>query len=104
MTRAMHNDCLDRTVTNPFDMTGLTTISADTKPLMPALPTSHGRTRVTSSALPRAGTKRAGWFANRPLAVKFGILVGVVLLAFGNVLVSVLAGNASVREANEELN
>jgi methyl-accepting chemotaxis protein len=85
-------------------MAGLRTISADTKPLVPALPTILGRTRVTSSSLPRAGTKRAGWFANRPLAVKFGILVGVVLLAFGNVLVSVLAGNASVREANQELN
>jgi methyl-accepting chemotaxis protein len=35
--------------------------------------------------------------------VKFGILVGVVLLAFGNVLLSVILGNATVREANSEL-
>ena len=58
---------------------------------------------MSTSSLPRAGTKRAGWFANRPLAVKFGILVGVVLLAFGNVLVSVITGNASVRNASEEV-
>jgi methyl-accepting chemotaxis protein len=58
---------------------------------------------VSTSSLPRAGTERAGWFANRPLSVKFGILVGVVFLAFGNVLVSVLMGNASVRDANAEL-
>jgi methyl-accepting chemotaxis protein len=35
--------------------------------------------------------------------VKFGILVGVVVLAFGNVLFSVLDGNADVRAADEEL-
>jgi methyl-accepting chemotaxis protein len=58
---------------------------------------------VSTSSLPSAGTKRAGWFADRPLAVKFGILVGVVLIAFGNVLLSVINGNASVREANTEL-
>jgi methyl-accepting chemotaxis protein len=58
---------------------------------------------VNTSSLPRAGTKRASWFANRSLAAKFGILVGVVLLAFGNVLVSVLMGNASVRNAQAEL-
>ena len=58
---------------------------------------------MSSTSLPRAGTKRAGWFANRTLSVKFGILVGVVLLAFGNVLVSVMLGNASVRAANSEL-
>jgi methyl-accepting chemotaxis protein len=57
---------------------------------------------VSTTSLPRAG-RRSGWFADRPLSVKFGILVGVVLLAFGNVLVSVLNGNASVREANQEL-
>jgi methyl-accepting chemotaxis protein len=35
--------------------------------------------------------------------VKFAVLVGVMLLAFGSVLVSVLIGNADVREANTEL-
>jgi methyl-accepting chemotaxis protein len=58
---------------------------------------------VSATSLSPSPAGRAGWFANRPLAVKFGILVGVVLLAFGNVLVSVLIGNANVREANAEL-
>jgi len=56
-----------------------------------------------STASSPAAARRAGWFANRPLAVKFAILVGVVVLAFGGVLLSVLTGNASVREANTEL-
>ena len=56
-------------------------------------------TQVPSPDAPR----RAGWFADRPLAVKFGLLVGAVLLAFGNVLVTVLIGNGNVREANTEL-
>ncbi|MGY1712465.1 methyl-accepting chemotaxis protein [Geodermatophilus sp. SYSU D00758] len=46
---------------------------------------------------------RAGWFADRPLAVKFGILVTVVVLALGGLLGSVLVGNATVREVQEEL-
>jgi methyl-accepting chemotaxis protein len=50
-----------------------------------------------------AAARRAGWFANRPLAVKFAILVGVVVLAFGGVLVAVITGNTSLREANTEL-
>src|SRR5688500_20406000 len=58
---------------------------------------------MSTSSLPRAGTKRAGWFANRPLSVKFGILVGVVLIAFGSVLLSVLNGNGPARDANTEL-
>jgi hypothetical protein len=56
-----------------------------------------------STASSPAAARRAGWFANRPLAVKFTILVGVVVLAFGGVLLSVLTGNASVRDANTEL-
>ncbi len=58
---------------------------------------------MSTPPLPSTEPQRAGWFANRRLTVKFGILVGVVFLAFGNVLVSVLIGNADVREANEEL-
>ncbi|MFD2092619.1 methyl-accepting chemotaxis protein [Blastococcus deserti] len=52
---------------------------------------------------PATGASASGWFANRPLAVKFGVLIGVVVLAFGNLLLSVLNGNASVREAEAEL-
>jgi methyl-accepting chemotaxis protein len=47
--------------------------------------------------------RRAGWFADRPLAVKFGVLLTVVLLAFGGVLASMLIGNATVRDADTEL-
>jgi methyl-accepting chemotaxis protein len=54
---------------------------------------------VTSTA-PPAAAPRAGWFADRPLAVKFGVLIGVVVLAFGGLLTAVLAGNSSVRAAN----
>ncbi|WP_199582980.1 methyl-accepting chemotaxis protein [Blastococcus sp. TF02-9] len=46
---------------------------------------------------------RTGWFANRPLAVKFGVLIGVVVLAFGGLLTAVLVGTASVRDANAAL-
>jgi hypothetical protein len=58
---------------------------------------------VTSSALSPAAQRRSGWFADRPLAVKFGVLLGVVVLACGGVIVSMLLGNSSVRNANAEL-
>jgi methyl-accepting chemotaxis protein len=41
-----------------------------------------------------------GWFAGRRLAVKFGVLLGVVALAFGALLVSLLTSNATVRDAS----
>ncbi|MGY1828698.1 methyl-accepting chemotaxis protein [Blastococcus sp. SYSU DS0541] len=47
--------------------------------------------------------RRAGWFADRRLATKFGILIAVVATAFAGLLTAVLVGNASVREANTEL-
>jgi methyl-accepting chemotaxis protein len=40
------------------------------------------------------------WFAGRRLAVKFGVLLGVVVLAFGALLASLLTANAAVREAS----
>ncbi|MCW2579568.1 MAG: Methyl-accepting chemotaxis protein [Blastococcus sp.] len=58
---------------------------------------------MNSTAPTSAALRRAGWFANRPLAVKFAILVGVVVLALGGLLTSVLIGNARVREANADL-
>jgi methyl-accepting chemotaxis protein len=54
-----------------------------------------------SPALP--APQRSGWFANRPLAVKFGILIAVIALACGGVLASMLVGNAAVRDASAEL-
>ncbi|WP_236828473.1 methyl-accepting chemotaxis protein [Blastococcus sp. MG754426] len=47
--------------------------------------------------------RRAGWFADRRLATKFGILIAVVVTAFAGLLSAVLVGNASVRDANTEL-
>jgi methyl-accepting chemotaxis protein len=58
---------------------------------------------MTSTALSPAAPRRPGWFADRPLAVKFGVLLGAVTLAFGGVLASMLIGNATVRAANTEL-
>ena len=58
---------------------------------------------MTSTALPSAAQRRSGWFANRPLAVKFGVLVGAVTVACGGVLGSMLIGNADVRDATTEL-
>jgi methyl-accepting chemotaxis protein len=46
---------------------------------------------------------RSSWFADRPLAVKFGVLIGVVVLACGGLVAAMLIGNAGVRAANERL-
>src|SRR3954463_917475 len=53
----------------------------------------------------RAATTRRppGWFANRPLAQKFGALITVVVLAFGLLLGAVLIGNADISSADREL-
>ncbi|HYH25890.1 MAG TPA: methyl-accepting chemotaxis protein, partial [Blastococcus sp.] len=56
-------------------------------------------TRISSPPAPR----RAGWFADRPLMVKFGILVGVVALAFAGLVAAVLAGMSAVRSASTDL-
>jgi methyl-accepting chemotaxis protein len=58
---------------------------------------------VNSTAHSPAAGRRPGWFADRPLAVKFAILIGVVVLAFAGLLTSVLIGNSSVHDANTEL-
>ncbi|TYP81306.1 methyl-accepting chemotaxis protein [Blastococcus xanthinilyticus] len=58
---------------------------------------------MRSSAPPPVAARPAGWFADRPLAVKFGILIGVVVLAFGALLTAVLVGNAAARDVNTEL-
>jgi len=57
---------------------------------------------VTSTAPPPA-TRRAGWFADRPLAVKFGVLFAVVASALGGVVAAVVVGSAAVHDANHEL-
>ena len=58
---------------------------------------------MTTTAPSPAAPRRAGWFADRPLAVKFGVLLGAVAVACGGVLGSMLIGNASVRANDEEL-
>jgi methyl-accepting chemotaxis protein len=47
--------------------------------------------------------RRAGWFADRPLAVKFGVLLGIVVAAFGGLVGAMLVGNAGVRDADHRL-
>ncbi|MCW2575139.1 MAG: hypothetical protein JWR66_1169, partial [Modestobacter sp.] len=49
-------------------------------------------------------TPRSGWFADRRLAVKFGIMIAVVVLAFGGLVVATLTSNAAVQRGSEELN
>jgi methyl-accepting chemotaxis protein len=58
---------------------------------------------VNSPVSPPVAPRRTGWFADRPLVVKFGILIGVVVLAFGGLLATVLIGNAEVHAAEEEV-
>ncbi|WP_040338834.1 methyl-accepting chemotaxis protein [Candidatus Blastococcus massiliensis] len=58
---------------------------------------------MNSTAPLSAAGRRSGWFADRPLAVKFGILTGSVVLACGGMLASSLVGNAAVRDASTEL-
>ncbi|SEP11638.1 methyl-accepting chemotaxis protein, partial [Trujillonella endophytica] len=56
----------------------------------------------TTAPAPPPG-RSAGWFADRPLAVKFAILTGTVVLASGGMLGSMLVGNSSVRQAADDL-
>src|SRR5215212_1930975 len=56
----------------------------------------------TTAPISKAG-RPPGWFANRPLAQKFGALIAVVVLAFGLLLAAVLIGNTDISAANEEL-
>ncbi len=52
---------------------------------------------------PTPGAPRSGWFANRPLSMKFGILVGTTVVSFGAVLGTVLVGDATKQAASAEL-
>src|SRR3954470_2681082 len=58
---------------------------------------------MSTTARPRTSARPPGWFANRPLAQKFGALVAVVVLAFGLLLAAVLMGNSDVSTANRQL-
>jgi methyl-accepting chemotaxis protein len=58
---------------------------------------------VNATPLSPAARRRAGWFADRPLAVKFGLLLTVVVLALGGVVASTLLGNAAIEKANSEV-
>jgi methyl-accepting chemotaxis protein len=58
---------------------------------------------VNASPPSPAPGRRAGWFADRPLAAKFGVLLGVVVLACSGVMAAMLIGNTAVRSANAEL-
>jgi methyl-accepting chemotaxis protein len=58
---------------------------------------------MSARAVSLPAARSAGWFADRPLAVKLGVLVGVVVLAFVGVLAAVLVGNGAVREATTQV-
>ncbi|GAA3177331.1 hypothetical protein GCM10010531_33770 [Blastococcus jejuensis] len=58
---------------------------------------------MSSSLPPPPAGPRSSWFADRPLAVKFGILLAVIALACGGMLGSMLVGNAGVRAASDHL-
>jgi hypothetical protein len=58
---------------------------------------------VSSTATLSATSRPAGWFANRPLAMKFTILIGVVVLVLGAVITSVLVGASAVAVADRRL-
>ncbi len=72
--------------------------------MAPPLRRAHSlETVVSLSAVPPPPGRPAGWFADRPLAVKFGILVGVVVLALSALLSTVLVGNGTVRDETAQL-
>ena len=58
---------------------------------------------MTTTSPSPAAERRSGWFADRPLAVKFGVLVGTVAVSCGGVVGSMLIGNSHVRTNEEEL-
>src|SRR3954453_3473376 len=58
---------------------------------------------MSNNARPARAGRPPGWFANRPLAHKFGALIAVVVLAFGLLLAAVLIGNADISSANLQL-
>jgi methyl-accepting chemotaxis protein len=58
---------------------------------------------MPSPTPPSSPGRSPGWFGNRPLAVKFGILVAVVVLAFGGLLTAVLIGDAKKETASAQL-
>ncbi|MCV2491996.1 HAMP domain-containing protein, partial [Geodermatophilus sp. YIM 151500] len=58
---------------------------------------------MNSTAPAPAGGRRAGWFANRPLVAKFGVMVGGVAVAFGGLLASSLAGDAAAHRISDRL-
>src|SRR5919202_1462032 len=57
---------------------------------------------MNNSTLSSRG-RSPGWFANRPLAQKFGALIAVVVSALGLLLGAVLVGNGDVSAANRTL-
>jgi methyl-accepting chemotaxis protein len=57
---------------------------------------------VSITTAPQPGP-RASWFANRPLAVKFGSLIAIVVLAFAGIVGAMLIGNSHVREVSHRL-
>ena len=58
---------------------------------------------MSTTSLSPAVPRRAGWFADRRLSTKFGVLVGTVVISCGGVLGSMLIGDAAKEDASTEL-
>jgi methyl-accepting chemotaxis protein len=50
-----------------------------------------------------AHTRRLGWFADRRLVAKFGIMIAVVVLAFGGLVVATLTSNSAIQRAHDDV-
>ncbi len=65
-------------------------------------PDVHPAHNVSVPAVPRPRQRRRR-FADAPIGMKFGLLVGVVVVALGSLVGAMVAGNASVHRASERV-
>src|SRR6185312_4205497 len=86
---------------NPSSAFRCPTLSANHSP--PVVSAFLEKDLMSNTARSSTAGRPPGWFANRPLAQKFGALIAVVVLAFGLLLSAVLIGNADISTANEDL-
>src|SRR3954447_20327925 len=72
-------------------------------PPLSALARSPGDSSMSTTARSTKAGRPPGWFANRPLAQKFGALIGVAVLALGALLLSALLGAGKIGSASADL-
>src|SRR3978361_1216911 len=81
----------------PCRLSGRTNAHASTGGLRKRSPRSSSAPQSRRPAMAPRALPRSGSFADRPLAVKFGLLVGVVVLTFAVLLTTLMTSNAAVR-------